>query len=160
MWRITSVNTVTIMEIILKQDVDRLGSKHDLVTVKSGYARNYLIPQGMAIAATPSAKKVVAEVVKQQAHKAAKAQEEAQALASKLQGLTLKIGAKAGESGKIFGSVNSIQIAEAIQAAGHDVDRKTIHIAEDSIKELGTYEATIKLHKEVTATISFEVVAD
>jgi large subunit ribosomal protein L9 len=148
------------MEIILKQDVDRLGSKHDLVTVKSGYARNYLIPQGMAIAATPSAKKVVAEVVKQQAHKAAKAQEEAQALASKLQGLTLKIGAKAGESGKIFGSVNSIQIAEAIQAAGHDVDRKTIHIAEDSIKELGTYEATIKLHKEVTATISFEVVAD
>jgi large subunit ribosomal protein L9 len=148
------------MEIILKQDVDRLGSKHDLVTVKSGYARNYLIPQGMAIAATPSAKKVVAEVVKQQAHKAAKAQEEAQALASKLQGLTLKIGAKAGESGKIFGSVNSIQIAEAIQAAGHDVDRKTIHIAEDSIKELGTYEATIKLHKEVTATVSFEVVAD
>ncbi|MDA0912346.1 MAG: 50S ribosomal protein L9 [Bacteroidetes bacterium] len=148
------------MEIILKQDVDRLGSKHDLVTVKSGYARNYLIPQGMAIAATPSAKKVVAEVVKQQAHKAAKAQEEAQALASKLQGLTLKIGAKAGESGKIFGSVNSIQIAEAIQAAGHDVDRKAIHIAEDSIKELGTYEATIKLHKEVTATVSFEVVAD
>ena len=148
------------MEIILKQDVDRLGSKHDLVTVKSGYARNYLIPQGMAIAATPSAKKVVAEVVKQQAHKAAKAQEEAQALATKLQGLTLKIGAKAGESGKIFGSVNSIQIAEAIHAAGHDVDRKTIHIAEDSIKELGTYEATIKLHKEVTATVSFEVVAD
>ena len=148
------------MEIILKQDVDRLGNKHDLVTVKSGYARNYLIPQGMAIAATPSAKKVVAEVVKQQAHKAEKAQKEAEALASKLQGLTIKIGAKAGESGKIFGSVNSIQIAEAIQAAGHDVDRKTIHIAEDSIKELGTYEATIKLHKEVTATVSFEVVAD
>lgn len=148
------------MEIILKQDVDRLGSTHDIVTVKSGYARNYLIPQGMAVAATPSAKKVVAEVIKQQAHKAAKAVEEAQAMASKLEGLSLKIGAKAGESGKIFGSVNSIQIAEAIAAAGHEVDRKTIQIAEDSIKELGSYEATVKLHKEVSATVKFEVVAD
>lgn len=148
------------MEIILKQDVDRLGSKHDIVTVKSGYARNYLIPQGMAVAATASAKKIVAEVIKQQSHKAAKAMEEAQAVATKLEGLTLKIGAKAGESGKIFGSVNSIQIAEAIQAAGCEVDRKSIHIAEDSIKELGEYEATIKLHKEVTATVKFKVVAD
>jgi large subunit ribosomal protein L9 len=148
------------MEIILKQDVDRLGSKHDTVNVKSGYARNFLIPQGMAVAATPSAKKIVAEVIKQQSHKAAKAMEEAQALAAKLEGLTLKIGAKAGESGKIFGSVNSIQIAEAIQGAGLEVDRKTIQIAEDSIKELGQYEANIKLHKEVTATVKFEVVAD
>ena len=148
------------MEIILKQDVDRLGSKHDTVTVKSGYARNFLIPQGMAIAATPSAKKVVAEVIKQQAHKATKAMEEAQALATKLEGLSLKIGAKAGESGKIFGSVNSIQIAEAIQAAGYNVERKTINITEDSIKELGEYEAVVKLHKEVTATVKFEVVAD
>ena len=148
------------MEIILKQDVDRLGSKHDTVNVKSGYARNFLIPQGMAVAATPSAKKIVAEVIKQQSHKAAKAMEEAQALATKLEGLTLKIGAKAGESGKIFGSVNSIQIAEAIQGAGLEVDRKTIQIAEDSIKELGQYEANIKLHKEVIATVKFEVVAD
>ena len=114
----------------------------------------------MAIAATPSAKKVVAEVIKQQAHKAVKAMEEAQALATKLEGLSLKIGAKAGESGKIFGSVNSIQIAEALQAAGYDVERKTINIAEDSIKELGEYEAVVKLHKEVTATVKFEVVAD
>ena len=148
------------MEIILKQDVDRLGSQHDIVTVKSGFARNFLIPQGLAIAATPSAKKVVAEVIKQQSHKAAKAMEEATKIAAKLEGLSLKIGAKAGESGKIFGSVNSIQIAEAIQAAGQVVDRKHIQIAEDSIKELGSYEATIKLHKEVTATVKFEVVAD
>lgn len=148
------------MEIILKQDVDRLGSQHEIVSVKSGYARNFLIPQGMAVAATPSAKKVVAEVIKQQAHKAAKAIEAAKALASKLEGLKLKIGAKAGESGKIFGSVNSIQIAEAIQAAGYEVDRKSIHISEDSIKELGSYEAVVKLHKEVSATVKFDVVAD
>jgi large subunit ribosomal protein L9 len=148
------------MEIILKKDVDRLGSQHDIVTVKSGFARNFLIPQGMAVAATPSAKKVVAEVIKQQSHKAAKAMEEATKIAAKLEGLSIKIGAKAGESGKIFGSVNSIQIADAIQAAGQTVDRKNIHISEDSIKELGSYEATIKLHKEVTATVKFEVVAD
>lgn len=148
------------MEIILKKDVDRLGSQHDIVTVKSGFARNFLIPQGMAVAATPSAKKVVAEVIKQQSHKAAKAMDEATKIASKLEGLSIKIGAKAGESGKIFGSVNSIQIADAIQAAGQTVDRKNIHISEDIIKELGSYEATIKLHKEVTATVKFEVVAD
>ena len=148
------------MEIILKKDVDRLGSQHDIVTVKSGFARNFLIPQGMAVAATPSAKKVVAEVIKQQSHKAAKAMDEATKIAAKLEGLSIKIGAKAGENGKIFGSVNSIQIADAIQAAGQTVDRKSIHIMEDSIKELGSYEATIKLHKEVTATVKFEVVAD
>lgn len=148
------------MEIILKKDVDRLGSQHDIVTVKSGFARNFLIPQGMAVAATPSAKKVVAEVIKQQSHKAAKAMDEATKIASKLEGLSIKIGAKAGENGKIFGSVNSIQIADAIQAAGQTVDRKNIHISEDIIKELGSYEATIKLHKEVTATVKFEVVAD
>jgi len=148
------------MEIILKKDVDRLGSQHDIVTVKSGFARNFLIPQGMAVAATPSAKKVVAEVIKQQSHKAAKAMEEATKIAAKLESLSIKIGAKAGESGKIFGSVNSIQIADAIQAAGQTVDRKNIHISEDIIKELGSYEATIKLHKEVTATVKFEVVAD
>jgi len=148
------------MEIILKKDVDRLGSQHDIVTVKSGFARNFLIPQGMAVAATPSAKKVVAEVIKQQSHKAAKAMDEATKIAAKLEGLSIKIGAKAGENGKIFGSVNSIQIADAIQAAGQTVDRKNIHISEDIIKELGSYEATIKLHKEVTATVKFEVVAD
>lgn len=148
------------MDIILKQDVELLGSKNDIVTVKSGYARNFLIPQGIATAATPSARKVVAEVIKQQSHKAAKAMEQAQTLGKSLEGLTLKIGAKAGESGKIFGSVNSIQLAEAIQAAGHSIDRKLIHLSDDSIKELGSYEATIKLHKEVVVTVKFDVVAD
>lgn len=148
------------MEIILTQDVDRLGSKNDTLDVKAGFARNFLIPQGMAVAATPSAKKVVAEVIKQQSHKAVKALEEAQKLQTKLEALSIKIGAKAGENGKIFGSVNSIQIAEAIQAGGISIERKNISIADDSIKELGSYEATVKLHKEVNVTISFEVVAD
>ena len=148
------------MEIILTQDVDRLGSKNDTLDVKAGFARNFLIPQGMAVAATPSAKKVVAEVIKQQSHKAVKALEEAQKLQTKLEALSIKIGAKAGESGKIFGSVNSIQIAEAIQAGGISIERKHISIADDSIKELGSYEATVKLHKEINFTITFEVVAD
>ena len=148
------------MDIILKQDVDLLGSKHDIVTVNDGHARNFLIPQGMAINATASARKVVAEVIKQQAHKASKAMDEAQALAKKLEGLKLKIGAKAGEKGKIFGSVNSIQLAEAIQAAGHSIERKQIQLGDDSIKELGSYEATIKLHKDVVVTVTFDVVAD
>ncbi len=148
------------MDIILKKDVELLGSKNDIVTVKSGYARNFLIPQGLATAATQSARKVVAEVIKQQSHKAAKAIEQAKKISKALEGLTLKIGAKAGESGKIFGSVNSIQLADAIQAAGHNIDRKLIHLSDDSIKELGTYEAKIKLHKEVIVTVKFDVVAD
>ena len=148
------------MNIILKQDVDMLGSKFDVVTVKDGYARNFLIPQGLAVAATASNIKVNDEVIRQQAHKAAKAKEAATAIADKLEGLSLKLGAKAGESGKIFGSVNSIQLADAIQAAGYDVDRKQISLADDTIKELGAYECTVKLHKDVTVTVKFEVVAE
>ena len=148
------------MDIILKQDVDLLGSKYDVVTVKDGYARNFLIPQGLAVVATKSNVKVNDEVIRQQAHKEAKAKEAAEAIASKLEGLSLKLGAKAGESGKIFGSVNSIQLADAIQGAGYDIDRKQIHLADDTIKELGSYEATVKLHKEVTVTVKFEVVAE
>ena len=148
------------MDIILKQDVDLLGSKYDVVTVKDGYARNFLIPQGLAVAATKSNVKVNEEVIRQQAHKAAKAKEAAEAIASKLEGLSIKLGAKAGESGKIFGSVNSIQLADAIQSAGYDIERKQIHLADDTIKELGSYEATVKLHKEVTVTVKFEVVAE
>ena len=148
------------MDIILKQDVDLLGSKYDVVTVKDGYARNFLIPQGLAVAATKSNVKVNDEVIRQQAHKAAKAKEAADAIASKLEGLSLKLGAKAGESGKIFGSVNSIQLADAIQSAGYDIERKQIQLADDTIKELGSYEATVKLHKEVTVTVKFEVVAE
>ena len=148
------------MDIILKQDVDLLGSKYDVVTVKDGYARNFLIPQGLAVAATKSNVKVNDEVIRQQAHKAAKAKDAADAIAAKLEGLSLKLGAKAGESGKIFGSVNSIQLADAIQSAGYDIDRKQIHLADDTIKELGSYEATVKLHKEVTVTVKFDVVAE
>ena len=148
------------MNIILKQDVHMLGSKFDVVTVKDGYARNFLIPQGLAVAATPSNIKVNDEVIRQQAHKAAKAKEAATAIADKLEGLSLKLGAKAGESGKIFGSVNSIQLADAIQAAGYDVERKQISLADDTIKELGAYECTVKLHKDVVVTVKFEVVAE
>ncbi|MEC8802291.1 MAG: 50S ribosomal protein L9 [Bacteroidota bacterium] len=148
------------MNIILKQDVELLGSKFDVVTVKDGYARNFLIPHGLAVAATASNLKVNDEVIRQQAHKAAKAKEAAEAIASKLEGLNLKLGAKAGESGKIFGSVNSIQLADAMQGAGYDIERKQISLADDTIKELGAYEATIKLHKEVVVTVKFEVVAE
>jgi large subunit ribosomal protein L9 len=148
------------MDIILKQDVENLGNKHDIVTVKAGYARNFLIPQGMAAAATPSARKVVAEVVRQQAHKETKAMEQAQAIAEALSGLTLRIGAKAGESGKIFGSVNTIQIAEAIQAAGYDIERKQIALADDAVKELGSYEASVKIYRDIKTSVKFEVVAD
>ncbi len=148
------------MDIILKQDVDNLGSKHDIVSVRPGYARNFLIPQGMAVAATASARKVVAEVIKQQSHKAAKALDQARALGTRLEGLTLSIGAKAGESGKIFGSVNTIQIAEALQRAGLDIDRKQIVLVDEHIKELGNYEAKVKLHREVTSVVKFSVVAE
>ena len=148
------------MNIILKQDVELLGSKFDVVTVKDGYARNFLIPQGLAVAATTSNMKVNEEVIRQQAHKANKAREAADAIAAKLEGLKLQIGAKAGENGKIFGSVNSIQLADAIQGAGYDIDRKQIHLSDDIIKELGDYEATTKLHKEVSVTVKFEVIAE
>ena len=148
------------MDVILKQDVERLGAKNDIVTVKNGYARNFLIPKGFAVAATESARKVVAETIRQQSHKALKAMEDAKALAEKMNGLTVKIGAKAGESGKIFGSVNNIQVAEALAAAGHVVERKNIDLGTDTIRDLGSYTATVKLHKDVTAEVTFEVVAE
>lgn len=148
------------MDIILKEDVDQLGSKNDIVSVKAGYARNFLIPQGKAISATESNRKIVAEVIRQQAHKAAKALEAAKSIADSLNKLTVKIGAKAGESGKIFGSVNNIQLAEAIQAAGYDIEKKQIKLSNEAIKELGTYEATVKIHKDAIATVKFEVVAE
>ena len=148
------------MDIILREDYLSLGSKNDIVTVKTGYARNFLIPRGLAIVATESARKVVAEVIRQQSHKAAKAMEVAQVLVENLNKLTVKIGAKAGETGKIFGSVNSIQLAEAIQAAGYDVERKQITLSDDTIKELGSYEAIVRVYKDTFATIKFDVVAD
>ena len=134
------------MEIILKQDVKNLGYKNDVVNVKPGYARNFLIPQGMAILATPSARKVLAEEIRQQAFKQERIKKEATELAQVLEGLSLRIAAKASESGKIYGSVNNVQIANAIK--------------EDSIKEVGTYSAVIRLHKEVSVEIPFEVFAE
>lgn len=148
------------MDVILKQDVDKLGAKDDLVTVKPGYARNYLIPQGKATLATPSAKKVREENLRQRAHKLEAIKNEAQAAADKLKGTTLKIGAKVGESGKIFGSVTNIQVAEALREAGHDIDRKNISIKNEPIKQIGTYEAEVKFHREIVETIEFEVVGE
>ncbi|MEW5846636.1 MAG: 50S ribosomal protein L9 [Bacteroidota bacterium] len=148
------------MEIILLQDVPNLGNKNDVVTVRNGYARNYLIPRGMAITATESAKKVIAENIKQQAHKEAKIKAEAEQLAKKLEGVKLTIGAKTSSTGKIFGSVNNIQIAEALAEKGFEIDRKSITLSEDQVKEVGTYKAEIKLHRDVKVSIEFEVVSE
>jgi large subunit ribosomal protein L9 len=149
------------MEIILKQEIAGVGYKNDLVTVKDGFARNYLIPKGMAIIATPSNKKMLAETKKQQAYKEEKIRKEAEALATVLEGLELNVGVKAGTSGKIFGSVNTIMIANAIQEAKQvEIDRKKIVIDEEHIKEVGKYTAKIKLHKDIVVDIALDVVAE
>ncbi|MBN1598198.1 MAG: 50S ribosomal protein L9 [Bacteroidales bacterium] len=148
------------MEIILKQDIQNLGYKDDIISVKDGYARNYLIPMGMAINATASARKEHAENLKQRAHKEEQLKNEAQELAEKLKDISLTIGAKASSKGKIFGSVNTIQIAEALKEKGFEIDRKNISISEDLIKEVGKYTASVKLHKEVSADIPFEIIAE
>jgi large subunit ribosomal protein L9 len=148
------------MEVILLQDVTRLGSKDDVVTVKDGFGRNYLIPQKMAKIATDSAKKVLAENIKQRAHKEAKLKELALGVAEKLKTVQLVIGAKTSSTGKIFGSVNTIMLAEAINSKGFEIDRKQIMISDDSIKEVGNYTAKIKLHKEVVVELGFEVVSE
>jgi len=147
------------MEVILKQDIKKLGEKDDVVTVKPGYGRNYLIPQGFAELATPSAKKVLAENIRQAQFKQDKIKKDATELAAKLEGVKLTIGAKAGESGKIFGSVNSIQIADALKKQGFDVDRRRITFEEEP-KVLGDYVANLNLHKEVKVQVPFEVVAE
>ena len=146
------------MKIILKEDVNGLGYKDDVVEVKDGYGRNYLIPYGKAVIATPSALKVLAENQRQRAHKLAKIKADAEALAASLKDVKLTIGAKTSATGTIFGSVNSIQIAEALEKLGFNIDRKIIEI--EPIKEVGEYTATVKLHKEVTAEVPFEVVAE
>jgi large subunit ribosomal protein L9 len=148
------------MEIILKKNVDKLGYKDETVTVKNGYGRNFLIPQGYAILATPSNKKAHAETLKQRAHKESKILAEAEAVAEKLSGVTVKIATKVGENGKIFGSVNTVQLADALRAAGFDIDRKSIKIKEEPIKEVGTFEAEANLHKGVKPTFKFEVVGE
>ena len=146
------------MQIILLTDIANLGHKDDIVDVKQGYGRNYLIPQGYAILATPSARKVVAENLRQRAHKEAKLKAEAEEIAAQLAEVKLTIGAKTSSTGKIFGSVNNIMISEALLAQGFDIDRKKIMLKE--IKEVGTYTAVIKLHREVKVDVQFEVVSE
>ena len=137
------------MEIILKQDLKGLGFKNDIVKVKNGYGRNFLIPQRIAVLATESNKKMQAEEIKQSSFKEQKFRTGATELAAKLADVTVKVGAKAGESGKIFGSVTNIQLAEALKKAGYDVERKNIEMNEDDIKALGTYTAKVSLFKEI-----------
>jgi len=148
------------MEIILKEDVKNLGYKDDVVKVRDGYGANFLIPKGFGILATESAKKVHTENLRQRSKKEEQTRVQAAATAEKLNGVSIQIGAKAGESGKIFGSINTIQIAEALKKAGYDIDRKNITIDEDHIKNLGTYTAKVKVYKEISTNISFEVVAE
>jgi len=147
------------MEIILKEDVTNLGYKGDILKVKNGYGRNFLIPTKKAILATESAKKMLAEDLKQRAHKLDRIKNEALELAEKLKDLVLNVGAKTSTTGKIFGAVGPIQIADAFEKAGFTVDRKVI-VLKDAIKEVGSYHATLKLHKEVTVEVAFEVVAE
>ena len=146
------------MEIILKEDVINLGYKNDIVKVKDGYGRNYLIPQGKAVIATESAKKILAENERQRAHKLAKIKADAEAQAAKLNGVKVSISAKVNEDGTIFGGVGAAQVAEALAAKGFEVDRKAI-VAE-TVKAIGEYTATINLHKEVKAEVTFEVAAE
>ena len=147
------------MKIILKEDITNLGYKDDVVELKNCYGRNYLIPQGKAVIATPSALKVLAENQRQRAHKLAKIKADAEALAASLEGVTFTIATKVSATGTIFGSVNTIQVAEALEKLGHNIDRKLI-VIKDTIKEVGNYTATIKLHKEVSVELPFEVVAE
>jgi large subunit ribosomal protein L9 len=147
------------MEVILKQDVHGLGYKNDTVKVRAGYGRNYLIPNGVAIIANDSNKRLITENIRQAAHKAAKVKQDAEALAAKIGELVVEIKTKAGESGKIFGAVTAIQIADALKAKGFDVDRKKV-ILKESPKQLGTYSVTLDLHKEVKHIISVNVTGE
>lgn len=146
------------MEVILKQDMPGLGDRNDVVNVKTGYGRNYLVPQGIAVVATPSAIKSHKENMKQQAKKEAKIRDEAQALATQIKGLELKIKVKTSDNGKIFGTVNNSILAETIKEQGIDLDKRRITLKEP-VKVIGNYEAVVKLHKEVLTDISFEVLA-
>lgn len=146
------------MKIILKEDVNGLGYKDDVVEVKNGYGRNYLIPTGKAVIASEAALKVLAENQRQRAHKLERIKADAEAAAAALEGVKLTIGAKTSSTGTIFGSVNSIQIVEALEKLGHNVDRKLISL--EAVKEVGSYTATIRLHRDVTVEVPFEVVAE
>jgi len=147
------------MEVILREDIQGLGYKNDTVSVKAGYGRNYLIPRGMAMLASSSNKKMIEEEIRQAAHKAEKAKKDAEAIANGIGDLTLEIKTKAGEKGKIFGAITPIQVAEALAAKGHEVDRKKISF-EQKIKELGEYNAILDLHKEVHHPVKLQIVAE
>lgn len=148
------------MEVILTQDIEKLGYKDDLVSVKQGYGRNYLIPQGKAVLATAHVKKMHEETMRQRSQRIEKERASARDMATRLKDKAVKVGAKVGEAGKIFGSVNTIQLAEEISKLGFAVDRKHIKIKEEPIKTVGTYEAEVKFHRDVVETISFEVVGE
>src|SRR5688572_695762 len=147
------------MEVILKQDVQGLGYKNDIVKVKAGYGNNYLIPNGFALIANESNKRLVNENIRQAAHKAAKVKQDAEAIASKIGELTVEVKAKAGESGKIFGAVTALQVSDALKAKGFDIDRKRV-VLKESPKQVGTYNVTLDLHKEVKHEIKVNVVAE
>lgn len=146
------------MELILKEDVINLGYKDDIVKVKDGYGRNYLIPTGKAVIATESAKKVLAENLRQRAHKLAQIKADAETVAQKLEGVSLTIAVKVSETGTVFGSVSAAQIAEELAKLGHEIDRKVISV--EAAKEVGEYNATIRLHREVTVKVPYTVVAE
>ena len=146
------------MDVLLKKNIENLGDKDEIVTVKNGYGRNYLIPTGAAILATESVKKMHAETLRQRAHKAEKIKAEAEKSAEKLKSASIKVAAKVGENGKIFGSVTNVQLAEALAAAGFDIERRNIKLIGDAIKSVGKYKANIQVHKEIPVEIEFEVV--
>jgi large subunit ribosomal protein L9 len=148
------------MEVILKKNVDNLGYANEIVTVKPGYGRNFLIPQGYGVLATASAKKAHAEIMKQKSHKESKLLVQAQELGAKIEATSVKIVTKVGEKGKIFGSVNTVQLAEALKAEGIDIDRKSLKIKEEPVREIGSYEAIANLHKDVKSTFTFEVAGE
>lgn len=148
------------MEVILRKDVDNLGFADDVVTVKNGYGRNYLIPQGLGVIATPSAKKVLAENLKQRAHREQKMVDDANKVADVLKALEIKISSKSGEAGKLFGSVNNADVAEAIAKEGQSLEKKYITVAGGNVKRAGKYTAKVRLHRSVVIDLPFEVVAE
>lgn len=148
------------MEVLLKKNMSNLGEKDEIVTVKNGYGRNYLIPRGIAVIATESVKKMNAETLRQRAHKLEKIKLEAEKLAKKLEKAKIVVGAKVGEQGKIFGSVTNVQLASSLKEAGYDIDRKDIKLADSSIKTIGKYKAEVKVFKGITVNIEFEVAED
>ncbi len=148
------------MEVLLKKNVENLGDKDEIVTVKNGYGRNFLIPQKMAVIVTDSVRKMHAETMRQRSHKMAKLKEEAEIVAAKLKEVSIKVGAKVGESGKIFGSITNVQLADALSKAGFEVERRKIKLLGSAIKATGNYKAEVKVHREIAVEVSFEVVGE